>query len=304
MRAALQTFDANPIVVKDYVKSRKHEWHEACFIPDAADAVAALRVVARFVELQGDDLIGGLVFREFVDLKTIGAHAQSGMPLAREFRLFFLNHRLLIFANYWTQSDYSGEAPPLALFQDIAFGVRSRFFSMDVAQKTDGDWIIVELGDGQVAGLPDENRASQFYDKLAKMPKFELYAGDELMGWSALEIGDASMGCASGVFYPNENYARIRDTVRACWNGEDKERSKAQTRAIWADIAALKLNVHPENAPAFELVGGVSVEDFAKELEDENERCLNIFGLDSEVFQLYFREMAKAYWRDENKNSL
>ena len=171
VRTALKTFGDKPILVKDYVKSRKHEWHEACFIPDAADAVAALRVVARFIELQGDDLVGGLVFREFVDLKIIGAHPQSAMPLAREFRLFFLNSRLLTFANYWTQGDYSGEAPPLAKFQDIAFGVRSRFFSMDVAQCENGEWIVVELGDGQVAGLPDQSMAPKFYRALAAMPK-------------------------------------------------------------------------------------------------------------------------------------
>ena len=168
VRAALQTFGAAPIIIKDYVKSRKHEWHEACFIPDASDAVAAARVVARFLELQGDDLVGGLVFREYVALKIIGAHAQSAMPLAREFRLFFLDGRLLTSANYWAQGDYAGEAPPLALFQNIATRVRSRFFSMDVAQKTDGQWIVVELGDGQVAGLPDENGAREFYAKFAE----------------------------------------------------------------------------------------------------------------------------------------
>ena len=168
VRAALQTFGDHPIIVKDYVKSRKHEWHEACFIPNSRDAVAALRVVARFLELQGDDLVGGLVFREWVDLKIIGAHARSAMPLSREFRLFFLDGGLLMSANYWNQGNYKGDAPPLELFGEIAGKVRSRFFSMDVAQKADGEWIVVELGDGQVTGLPDENAARQFYRALAE----------------------------------------------------------------------------------------------------------------------------------------
>ena len=287
VRAALQTFGDKAVIIKDYVKSRKHEWHEACYIPDAADAVAALRVVARFLELQGDDLVGGLVLREFVDLKIIGAHARSAMPLAREFRLFFLNHQLLTSANYWTQGDYNGEAPPLALFCDVARNVRSRFFSMDVAQKTDGEWIVVELGDGQVAGLPDENAAPEFYGKLAAMPRFELYAGDELMGWSALETGDAPMGCAAGVFYPTENYARIRDIVR------DFSQSPAFDK-----IAPLNLTVRPENGVPFEPIGGVTVEDFAEELEDENARELNVFGLPREDFLRHFRHMSEGYYRD------
>ena len=295
VKAALQTFADKPVIVKDYVKSRKHEWHEACFIADASDAVAALRVVARFLELQGDDLVGGLVLREFVALKPIGAHAQSAMPLAREFRLFFLNHRLLTSTNYWTQGDYTGESPPLAFFQNLAFAVRSRFFSMDVAQKADGEWIVVELGDGQVAGLPDENLAPEFYRKLAQMPKFELYAQGELMGWSALETSDPPMGCAVGVFYPNENYARIRDIVRAFFSDDG-----GRTRENWDEIVALKLAVRPENGVAFEPVGGVSVEDFAEELEDESARELNVFGLPYEVFRLHFREAFEAYFGDAN----
>jgi len=32
---------SGPAIVKDYVKSRKHEWDEACFIPDLADLAHA-----------------------------------------------------------------------------------------------------------------------------------------------------------------------------------------------------------------------------------------------------------------------
>ena len=37
---------------------------------------------------------------------------------------------------------------------------------MDVAHMKGGDWIIVELGDGQVAGLPGSADASSFYRRL------------------------------------------------------------------------------------------------------------------------------------------
>ena len=37
---------------------------------------------------------------------------------------------------------------------------------MDVAKKKDGDWIIMELGDGQVAGLPDNADRNEFYNNL------------------------------------------------------------------------------------------------------------------------------------------
>jgi hypothetical protein len=55
----LRPFGDAPALVKDYVKSRKHEWAEACHIPSAADRVAVEGVVRRFLELQAEDLAGG-----------------------------------------------------------------------------------------------------------------------------------------------------------------------------------------------------------------------------------------------------
>src|SRR5262249_2955781 len=49
----LATFGDAPVVVKDYVKSQKHYWDEACFIPSARDREAVRRVTTRFAELQG-----------------------------------------------------------------------------------------------------------------------------------------------------------------------------------------------------------------------------------------------------------
>ncbi len=37
---------------------------------------------------------------------------------------------------------------------------------MDVAQRKDSDWMIVELGDGQVAGLPENADVEGFYRAL------------------------------------------------------------------------------------------------------------------------------------------
>ena len=68
-------------MLKDFVKSRKHEWAEACFIPSASDRASVERVVRRFLELQDDDLSEGLVFREFVEFEPLGRHPKSGMPL-------------------------------------------------------------------------------------------------------------------------------------------------------------------------------------------------------------------------------
>lgn len=162
----LRPFGSAPVVVKDFVKSRKHEWAEACFITSASDRASVERVVRRFLELQGDDLSEGLVFREFVEFEPLGRHPKSGMPLTKEFRIFFLGGQPVFWTPYWEEADYRGLLPPVERFAAIAGGVQSRFFTMDVAQRRDGEWLIVELGDAQVAGLPDHADVSEFYKAL------------------------------------------------------------------------------------------------------------------------------------------
>jgi hypothetical protein len=163
--ALARTFGRRPLIVKDYVKSRKHEWAEACFIPDATDAAAVTRVVGRFLELTGSDLQGGLVLREFLELEKVGTHARSGMPLAREWRVFWLDREPVLVAPYWPE--VGGAPPPVETFAAAAARVRSRFFTMDLARRATGEWIIVELGDGQVAGLPDGADPVAFYRAIA-----------------------------------------------------------------------------------------------------------------------------------------
>ncbi|MFE2724442.1 ATP-grasp domain-containing protein [Kitasatospora sp. NPDC059327] len=67
-----------PAIVKDYVKSRKHEWHEACYVPDLTDLAAVARVVARFVELQGEYLAGGVVLRRYEEFARFDGVARAG----------------------------------------------------------------------------------------------------------------------------------------------------------------------------------------------------------------------------------
>lgn len=161
------TFGTNALVVKDYVKSQKHDWQGACYVPRGDDAEAVRRVVSRFLELQGDDLAGGLVIRRYVSLRQIGRHQQSGMPLSEEYRIFFLDGRPIVAAPYWDlDAEVAGDLP-MAELAAIVHDIPSRFFSMDVARDTDGRWWIIELGDGQVAGLPPRVDAAAFYTRFA-----------------------------------------------------------------------------------------------------------------------------------------
>lgn len=163
---AAESFSSDAVVVKDYVKSRKHEWSTACFIGDATDAAQVERVTQTFLRRQGEILVGGLVLRQFVPLRSLGSDQKSGAPIVNEWRLFWLDHALTASAPHGEEAGESPAPQVLAELQELAGRIGSRFFSMDVAQLESGEWIVIELGDGSVSGLPPQMDAREFYASL------------------------------------------------------------------------------------------------------------------------------------------
>lgn len=143
------------VIVKDYVKSRKHEWYEACFIEDVKDTENALKVIKNFIERQDDLLTGGVVLREFLNLKSIGKHENSGMPISEEYRVFVLDNEPLIIDSYWHHSEGGLSDNEIKWVKEICKRIDSRFVTIDLAKKSDGELVVMELGDGQVSGLQD-----------------------------------------------------------------------------------------------------------------------------------------------------
>lgn len=164
----LKVFGEAPIIVKDYVKSQKHYWNEACYIPNAANKDQVTAVVNKFLELQGEDFNEGLVFRSFLALEQLSMHSVSKMPLTKEFRLFVKDGKIISVFKYWDEGDYEKVEPVLETFESIIPKIKSHFFTMDIAKKQGADWIIVELGDGQVAGLPGNINVTNFYNQLCR----------------------------------------------------------------------------------------------------------------------------------------
>ncbi len=160
VRSALSRFGSSPIIVKDWVKSQAAGyWTEACFIPDAADVEAASRVIARFRELQGDSLVGGLVFKRYAPLLPVGAPAL-------EHRAFIVDGKVI---GCWPRSAPAAQmgSPPHALLEAVASKVPSPFASADFGRGQDGRWWLLEVGDGQVSGLPDDAAAAPIFAALA-----------------------------------------------------------------------------------------------------------------------------------------
>ncbi|MFE4218380.1 ATP-grasp domain-containing protein [Streptomyces sp. NPDC056844] len=131
-----------PGIVKDFVKSRKHEWHEACFVPELSDPERLAGVVGRFLELQGEFLAGGVVLRAYEPFVPGG-----------EARVWWVDGEPV---RVTAHPDTPGLAPAPAL-DAVGEAVRAlgcRWVTTDMALREDGVWRVVEVGDGQVSGLP------------------------------------------------------------------------------------------------------------------------------------------------------
>jgi hypothetical protein len=161
VRASLTHFGSSAVILKDFVKSQAAGyWTEACYISDASDHDQVSRVVGRFRELQGDSLVGGLVFKAYIPLQPTGAPAY-------EYRAFFVGGGVV---GCWPRSDAAWELgpPPAELMAQVAVKVPSPFASADFGVDQAGRWWLLEVGDGQVSGLPDPQAASPVFAALAE----------------------------------------------------------------------------------------------------------------------------------------
>ncbi|EYF00089.1 ATP-grasp domain-containing protein [Chondromyces apiculatus] len=171
--ALVDTFGSGAsLLLKDFVKSRKQDWYDACFIRDVADEDNVRRVIRNFLELQGDAFTGGLVFREFIALRRVGVHPKSRMPLVNEWRFFVAQGKVVYHAPYWSDgASYEGLAPPeIHDVERLVAGVKLPFFAVDLAEREVGGWAVIEINDGGTAGVPDGGSVAAFYEALRGAP--------------------------------------------------------------------------------------------------------------------------------------
>lgn len=152
------------LLIKDYVKSEKGN-------PDLFILKKELTLdefherVEKFVEARGKLFNEGIVLKAVEKLKQYEGQTN-------EWRMFFLNKQLLILNQ---NSDSPVKVlPPSKEIVDACENIASKwidsnFFTMDVAEKEDGSWMILEMGDGQVSGLPLFGDALGFYNKINMM---------------------------------------------------------------------------------------------------------------------------------------
>lgn len=159
-----QGFKSGDAIIKDWVKSAKVRWREACFIRAESDRSAFGRIFRAFRHARGNRFNRGVVLRRFVRLATRGEDMR-GFPLVDEYRLFFWHGQLLAMPEVAGAESVRAE---LDRWTSIAHRFSSAFLSLDVAKQEDDSWIVIEAGDGGVSGLPLSIPPDAFYQRLAE----------------------------------------------------------------------------------------------------------------------------------------
>lgn len=145
--------------IKDHVKSAKTD-KGVEKIDRNISCFDLMKKVNDFVNERGKLFTGGIVLKEFVNLKKIDGKTN-------EWRCFFLNGKML---NLIQNSNLETESfPSLELIYEVNRKLicSSKFFTVDFAQLEDDSWIVIETGDGQVSGLPNDSCSIPFYAKLS-----------------------------------------------------------------------------------------------------------------------------------------
>jgi hypothetical protein len=158
LKGVLREYGEYGLIIKGFVKSLKHRWDKAMYVPAGA-SMDELRAVLKEYQADSDET-PGVAFRRYMPIAEVDGVKQ-------EFRLFYLNHELMVSGPYWEGHDTKVVCPQEVL--DIVTGVvkaiRSPFFTVDVAMLADGGWTIIEVGDGGVSGL-QQTHPDAFYGEL------------------------------------------------------------------------------------------------------------------------------------------
>lgn len=158
-----QSFKEHDALIKDWVKSAKHRWHEACLIPAGTDRARFGEIFRAFRLARGHLFNRGTVLRRRLPFRSRGTDLK-GFPLIDEFRLFFFRGELLAIPDVPGANALLAHLPR---WTALARRFRSPFMTLDVAELDSGEWMVVESGDGGVSGLPLSISETSFYQALA-----------------------------------------------------------------------------------------------------------------------------------------
>jgi glutathione synthase/RimK-type ligase-like ATP-grasp enzyme len=143
-----------PVFLKGTIQSLKSKGVDACVARD----VSQLReIVGRLMQSHRRTL-GKVIVRELVPLRFTRT-GPGGFPLGREYRLFVLRGEVVGLGYYWEGEDELASLDEdetraiSSLACEAARRVNVPYLTVDIGQRDNGDWLVIEVGDAQFSGL-------------------------------------------------------------------------------------------------------------------------------------------------------
>lgn len=163
--------EEGPFVLKGQTNSRKHQWNTHMFAKNKKEAID---VYGRLLE---DSLIGQqkIYIRKYIPFKRLDTGI-NGLPITKEYRVFSAYGKFLSAGYYWASHSEDLEIIPSVSDLPMPFvesilekvGMYANFSAVDFAQDENGIWWIVEINDGQMAGL-SLNKPEDLYSNLRNL---------------------------------------------------------------------------------------------------------------------------------------
>lgn len=151
-------------ILKGETNSKKFSWRTHMFAENKKEAIQV------YSRLMNDSVLQyqKIYIREYVKLEKLTDGLQD-LPISREYRFFVYKNIILSGGFYWS-SHYDQliedkiilnekEVPIdflnkiIKKIQNTTFGHAPDFYVIDVAKTDNGNWIVVELNDGSMSGL-------------------------------------------------------------------------------------------------------------------------------------------------------
>lgn len=141
-----------PVFIKGNRQTNRHK-RSQCIIKNEEDYEKIKK------EWEADPILSWqkAVVREYLDLRILDDKKYPDMvQIGYEFRFFYFMNKLVGYGPYWYMlGDYKLDnwTKVVEITDEIAKKINVPFISIDMAQKKDGSWVLIEINDGQESGF-------------------------------------------------------------------------------------------------------------------------------------------------------
>lgn len=175
--------EVGPFILKGETNSKKFLFNTHMFAKTKQEAI---EVHGRLTQ---DSLIGyqHIYIRQYVQLEKL-CDGLQGLPITREYRFFIYKDRILSGGFYWSshveditnrgiiidpnEVPYEFLKKIIDKIQNTELAEPPTYYVLDVAKTQSGEWILIELNDGCMSGL-SENDPDKLYSNLKRVLELE-----------------------------------------------------------------------------------------------------------------------------------